>query len=84
MILLQAGIAYGFLLLIMLIILVVLALFVVFIRSDNHFINLIEKGETPTLKYKIRIVFKNLLYYLAFALPLIGIIYWSLKDVIIM
>jgi hypothetical protein len=83
MIILQAGIALGLLLLIMLIILGVLSVYIVFIRSDNQIINLIEKGINPSLKDKANIILKNLFYYLVFVLPFLAIIYWYLKDVII-
>lgn len=84
MIILQAGIALGLLLVIMLVILSVLTVFVVFIRSDNQIISLIEKGINPSLKQKATIILKNLFYYLVFALPLLAIMYWFLKDVIIL
>jgi hypothetical protein len=84
MIILQAGIALGLLLLIMLVILGVLSIYVVFIRSDNQIISLIEKGIKPSLKQKTDIILKNLFYYLVFVLPFLAIIYWFLKDVIIL
>lgn len=62
-IILQAGIALGLLLLIILVILSALTVFIVFIRSDNQIISLIEKGTNPSLKQKVNIILKIFLLF---------------------
>jgi hypothetical protein len=84
MILLQAGMGYAFIGLVILAFLALVFFIIVFFRSDEQIIDLIKRGVRPTLKQKAIIVFKNFLYSMTFVLIVLSLLYWAVKDFEIM